>query len=200
MNVIEAIQQRRSIKHFDPEHVMSDDVKQQILNLAALSPTAFNLQHWRLVQIEDVALRQTIKELAWGQSQVTDASMLLVLCADVKAWKKNPERYWVNAPKESQERILPAIQAYYEGDEQTQRDEAMRSCGMVAQTLMLTVKSLGYDTCPMVGFDFKAVGEQINLPEDHVVSMMLAIGKGVQSAKPRSGPLPLKEVLITNRF
>ena len=98
--------------------------------------------------VEDADLRGKIREAAWGQSQVTDASLLIVLCADLKAWEKDPGRYWANAPKEVQEFMLPAIDAYYRGKDQVQRDEAMRSCGIAAQTLMLGAKALGYDSCP----------------------------------------------------
>ena len=76
----------------------------------------------------------------------------------------------------------------------------MRSCGIAAQTLMLSAKSLGYDSCPMVGFDFDAVARLIRLPEDHVISMMLAIGKATAPANPRGGQLPLAEVVIKDRF
>ena len=76
----------------------------------------------------------------------------------------------------------------------------MRSCGIAAQTLMLAAKAMGYDSCPMDGFDFEQVGKLINLPEDHVISMFVAIGKGVQEAWPRPGQLDLAEVVIENSF
>ena len=58
--------------------------------------------------------------------------------------------------------MVPAIELY-RGKEQVQRDEAMRSCGIAAQTLMLAAKSMGYDSCPMDGFDFDKVAELIKL-------------------------------------
>ena len=177
MDLHNAIIERRAVKHYDPNHIMSDGELQELLRLALLSPTSFNIQNWRLVAVRDNDLRQQIRSVAWDQDQVTDASLLLVLCADLNSWEKEPRRYWRNTPLEFQDFILPAIDAYYRGKEQVQRDEAMRSCGIIAQTLMLLAKSMGYDSCPMVGFDFEAVGKLINLPEDHVIAMMLAIGK-----------------------
>jgi len=76
----------------------------------------------------------------------------------------------------------------------------MRSCGIAAQTLMLAAQELGYDSCPMDGFDFDAVGKLINLPQDHVIAMFVAIGKGTQPAFSRSGPLGLDEIVIRDRF
>lgn len=200
MEVKQAIEERRAVKHFDPNHTLSETEIEQFLSLTVLSPTSFNIQNWRFVLVRDTELRKQLREVAWNQSQVTDATLLFVLCADVKSWEKDTQRYWRNTPKEFQDFILPAIDGFYRNREQVQRDEAMRSCGIAAQTIMLLAKSLGLDSCPMVGFDFDAVAKLINLPEDHVVSMMVAVGKATAPANPRGGQLPLSDVVITDRF
>ena len=200
MDTKQAIQTRRAVKHYDVNHSMTPEKVNELLSLAVLSPTAFNIQNWRFVVVTDEQLRKRIREAAGDQAQVTDSSLLIVLCADLKSWEKKPERYWVNAPKDVQEFILPAIDQYYRGKDQVQRDEAMRSCGIAAQTLMLAAKSLGYDSCPMDGFDFDKVAELIDLPDDHVIAMFVAIGKGTKDAWPRGGQLSLDEVVIKNSF
>ncbi|MDX2109903.1 MAG: nitroreductase family protein [Verrucomicrobiota bacterium] len=200
MDTLTAIETRRAVKHFDPSHKLTDSEIEQLLSHAILAPTAFNIQHWRFVVVKDVAIRQAIRAAAWGQAQVTDASLLLVVTADSKAWLKQPERYWANAPKEVQGFMVPAIHGYYKDSEQTQRDEAMRSMGIAAQTIMLTARAMGYDSCPMDGFDFGAVGKIINLPADHVIGLMIAVGKATTPARPRGGQLPLSEVVITDKF
>lgn len=200
MKTIDAIQKRRAVKHFDASHVMTAEEANKILSLAVLSPTAFNIQNWRFLVVEDADLRKKIREVAWDQSQVTDTSLFIVLCADLKAWEKEPGRYWVNAPKEVQEFMLPAIDRYYRGKEQVQRDEAMRSCGIAAQTIMLAATSLGYDSCPMDGFDFEKVAQLIRLPEDYAIAMFVAIGKGTKEAWSRPGQLSLDDVVVKNRF
>lgn len=81
-----------------------------------------------------------------------------------------------------------------------QRDEAMRSVGIVAQTIMLAAKAMGYDSCPMIGFDGEQVAEIINLPDDHVIGMMLVVGKAVKPAWPKPGQLSLDDVLIKDLF
>jgi len=200
MNVSDAIQNRRAVKHFDPSHEMSPEEREKLLSLALLSPTAFNIQNWRFVVVEDPEQRKKIREAAWDQAQVTEASMLIILCADLKAWEKEPIRYWHSAPEPVQEFMVPAIQQYYHGLDQVQRDEAMRSCGIAAQTLMLAAQSMGYDSCPMDGFDFDTVAELIDLPEDHAISMFVAIGKGTEETFPRGDKLPLDEVIVIDRF
>lgn len=200
MNTEQAITTRRAVKHYDPEHRMSDEEINQLLSLAVLSPTAFNIQNWRFVVVSDPELRKQIREMAWGQSQVTDSSLFIILCADLKSWEKNPGRYWANAPDEVREFMIPAIDAYYRGKDQVQRDEAMRSCGIAAQTLMLAAQSMGYNSCPMDGFDFEQVSKLINLPDDHLIAMFVAIGKGTKEAWPRPGQLSLHEVVVKNTF
>jgi nitroreductase len=200
MDVQTAIETRRSVKAYDPNHRLSEAEVERLLSLAVLSPTAFNIQNWRFVRVQDPALRREIRAAAWDQAQVTDASLLLVLCADLKAWEREPARYWRNAPKEAQDLLVPAIGQYYAGRDQVQRDEAMRSCGIAGMALMLAAKDMGYDSCPMDGFDFDAVGRLIQLPPDHVIAFMIAIGKGVREAWPRGGQLPLSDVLVADRF
>ncbi|ABE49404.1 nitroreductase family protein [Methylobacillus flagellatus] len=200
MNVIEAIESRRSIKAYDPSHTMSEAEIEQLMSLAILSPTAFNIQNWRFVLVQDPELRKQVRAVSWDQAQVTDASLLIVLTADLKAWEKEPRRYWRNAEQSVQDYLVNAIDNYYRGKEQVQRDEGMRSCGMAAMTLMLAAKALGYDSCPMDGFDFDAVAKLLNLPADHTPVMFVAIGKGTQPPRPRGGQLPLNEVVIRNKF
>lgn len=200
MEVFSAIEARRSIKQFDPKHRMSEAEIEKLLSLAVLSPTAFNIQHWRFVRVEDKALREELRSVSWMQPQITDASLLLVICADLDAWRKTPERYWRTAPGDVREGVVAAIDAYYQGREQMQRDEAMRSCGIAAQTLMLAAKAMGYDSSPMDLSDFDAVAPLINLPADHVIGLFLAIGKATREPWPRGGQLPLAEVVVRDHF
>lgn len=200
MNVFEAITTRRAVKAFDPDHKMSDADLEKLIEAGRLAPTAFNIQHTRFVIVRDPELRQEIRALAWGQAQVTDASVLIVVCADLKAWEKNPARYWRDASQAVQDFMVPAIDQYYRNRDLAQRDECMRSCGLASQNLMLAAKSLGYDSCPMDGFDFDAVGKLINLPEDHIISMFVAVGKKIKEPNPRSGPIEVGEQVIYDRF
>jgi nitroreductase len=200
MDTFDAIKERRSVKHYDPNHKLTDEEINQLLSLAVLSPTSFNIQNWRFVVVKDSEVRKQIRAAAWDQAQVTDSSLLIVICADLKSWKDNPAQYWKNAPKEAQDFLVPAIEPFYEGKEQLQRDEAMRSCGIAAQTIMLAAKSMGYDSNPMIGFDPQKVAEIINLPKDHVISMLMVIGKQTKPAMPRGGQLPLDNVVFTDKF
>ena len=200
MDTPDAISQRRSVKSFDKNYKMTKSEIDKLLELAVLSPTSYNIQNWRFVTVTDQAIKDKLSELSHGQQQVSDASLVIILCADLNSWDKEPERYWANIPAEPRNVLVESLRRSYRGKPQQQRDEAMRSCGMAAQTIMLAAKSMGYDTCPMKGFDYDAVGNMINLPTDHIISMMVAVGKKTKDASPRGGQLPLSDVVFENKF
>jgi len=200
MTTIEAIESRRSIKHYDPTHRLTEAEIARLVELAKLAPSSFNMQNYRLVLVQEPELRRRIRAVAWDQAQVTDAALLVVMCADLSAHRKNPARYWSHAPQPVQDMLVPAITPFYEGKEQLIRDEAMRSSAFAGMTLMLAARELGYDTCPMVGFDPAAVAELINLPADHVISYLISVGKAAQPAWPRGARLPDSEVVIHDRY
>lgn len=200
MELFDAINQRRSVKAYDPDHRMTEAEIEKLFTAAIQSPTSFNIQHWRFVLVRDPELRKQIRAVGNDQAQMTDASILVVMTADIKAWQKSPERYWKNAPKEVADLLVNWMGPFHEGRDFLQRDEGMRSIGMAMQTLMLAAKGMGYDSCPMIGFDFEPVEKLINLPEDHVLGPMIAIGKGVKDPWPKPGQLPLSDVLIHDKF
>lgn len=199
METITAIKERRSVKHYDPNHEMSEAEIKALLELALLSPTSFNMQNWRFVVVTDPEKRAAIQAAAWNQAQVTEASITILLCAKLNAYEE-AGRYWVHAPQPVQDMLVPMIAPFYQNSTELQRDEAMRSIGIAAQTLMLTTKSMGYDSCPMIGFDPEKVAEIIDLPENHVIGMMLTVGKALKDANVRSGQLPYDEVVFRDGF
>jgi len=200
MQVDEAVRARRAIKWYDAGHQMPEQTFSKLMEHAILAPTAFNIQNWRFVRVTDPEQRKAIRAVAWDQAQVTDASELLVLCFDNKSWEHEPQRYWSKAPQEVQDFLVPAIDVYYRDKPQVERDEGMRSCGLVGMTIMLMAEELGYQSCPMDGFDYEAVANIINLPEDHTIAFMIAIGKGTKEPWPKPGQLSLDEVMVSNRF
>ena len=133
MDTFDAIYARRSIKAFDAEHRMPEEDLNKLLEAAIQAPD--QLQHPALAvrrRCDDPDLRAKIRtEFGNDQAQMTDASLLVLLTADVKAWAKEPERYW----KKRAGRRSPSCSSnwmgpFHEGREWLQRDEAQRSIGM----------------------------------------------------------------------
>lgn len=200
MDTFAAIEQRRSVKKFDPAHAMTDAEITRLMEAAILSPTSFNIQNWRFVVITDQAQKDAVKAVGWNQAQFSDCSAIVLVCGDLKAHIREPERYWRNIDEKVRDQIVPMIVGAYEGHDSLQRDEVMRSGGMAAQTIMLAAKDMGYDTCPMVGFDFAKTAALISLPADHEIVMAITVGKALEPARGRSGPLPLNEVMVKDSF
>jgi len=200
MDVFEAIRARRSVKAFDPQHRLTEEQIKQLLEAAIQAPTSFNIQHWRFLVVRDPELRKKIRANGNDQAQMTDASLLVLMTADMKAWQKEPQRYWRNAPADVAKLLVNWMGPFHEGKPELQRDEAQRSIGMAMQTLMLAAKGMGLDSCPMIGFDHEAVAKLVRLPADHCIGPMVAIGKGTKAPWPKPGQLPLSEVVITDRF
>lgn len=199
MDTFTTIAERRSVKHFDPNHSMSDAEIRQLMEATLLSPTSFNMQNWRFIVVSDLPTKQAIQAAAWNQAQVSEASITILLCANLHAYE-NGERYWENAPEAARKVLVPMIAPFYQDNPQLQRDEAMRSVGIAAQTIMLGAKDMGYDSCPMIGFDPNKVAEIIKLPENHIIGMMITVGKALKPANVRGGQLPYEEVVFENTF
>jgi len=200
MNTIEAIQKRRSIRHYDPTFKISDEEIKELIQLAMLSPTSYNIQHWKFVVVDDSKLRNEIKEAAYGQVQVAEASALILVVTDTKAWEKDMSEKWKNVPKEIGDYMATSAYDFYLNREQLQRDEAIRSASFATQTLVLAATAKGYGSGVMIGFDFDKTAELINLPENHIISNIVVIGKGIQDANSRGGQTPVENVLIKNKF
>jgi len=201
LETIDAVYARRAVKHFDAAHRMTPDEERKLFEATIQAPTSFNIQHWRFVILRDPALRNRIRqEFGNDQAQITDASLLVLFTADVMAWRKQPERYWAKAPKEVADLLVGWMGPFHEGRDWLQRDEAQRSIGMAMQTMMLVAQELGYQSCPMIGFDIDKVAELVKLPDDHVMGPMVAIGKGTQEPWPKPGQLALDDLVVENHF
>ncbi len=100
----------------------------------------------------------------------------------------------------AQEQVKTSLEKKYSDSPQNRRDEAIRSCGFAAQTIMLAARQMGLDSCPMVGFDYDEMAKIINLPDEHLIVLMIVVGKSAEPAKERGGQLSLDEIVFENKF
>ena len=200
MDTFEAISSRRAIKKFDNNYKMTSEQIDSLMKLTLLSPTSYNQQNWRFVTISDQSIKEKIGIAARNQAQPVDGSLVILLCGNMNAWKDDPLRYWKNHPVEKQELVKSSLEKKYSESLQNRRDEAIRSCGFAGQTIMLAARQMGLDSCPMVGFDYDEMAKIINLPDDHLIVLMIVVGKSSEPAKERGGQLSLDEVVFENKF
>jgi len=200
MDVFEALKTRRAVKKFDPPHKMSTDEIKTLLEHVILSPTSYNQQNWRFIFTTEQEIKNKISIAAKDQPQPKDGSLVIVLCADLDAWNKDPTRYWMHHPPERRELVKKSLEVKYSNNPQNIRDEAIRSCSIAAQSIMLAAKHMNLDSCPMIGFDYEKLAEIIKLPENHIIALMVVIGKRIGEPMSRGGQLPLDEVAFENSF
>jgi len=200
MDTFDAINTRRAIKKFDSTYKMSPEQVNSLMKLTILSPTSYNQQNWRFITVTDQLIKEQISKAARGQAQPSDGSLVIILCGNMNAWKEEPLRYWKNSTIEKQELVKNSLNKKYADSPQNQRDEAMRSCGFAGQTIMLAARQMGLDSCPMVGFEYDELAKIINLPENHLIVLMIVVGKAAEPANPRGGQLSLDKVVFENKF
>lgn len=197
MEFSELVQQRRSIKSYQPGREISDAELKELMQEVVLSPSSFNLQHWTFITVRDTALREKIQESAWGQEQVGTSSIFLVICGKLNAHEDAPEIYQ-SVDQGIQDKVLPLIKSFYDGKDQLQRDEAIRSASLAAMTLMLAAQNRGWATVPMIGFDPDAVSKLVNLKPNYIPVMMMAVGFQKEEPRPRDYRRPIEEVVKMN--
>ena len=105
MEFTEIVQQRRSVKSYDPEKTISDGELKELFDEVVLSPSAFNLQHWTFIAVKDAAMKKKFREAAWGQPQVEDCSVAILVCGKLDAYKDAPKIY-KEVPEEIQKKVL----------------------------------------------------------------------------------------------
>lgn len=197
MEFSQTVLQRQSIKSYQADKAISDAELKELMQEVVLSPSSFNLQHWKFIAVRDKVIRGKIKEAAWGQEQVGTCSVLLVICGKLDAHQDAPEIYQ-DVDQGIQDKVLPLIDSFYDGEEQLQRDEAIRSSSLAAMTLMLAAHNRGWGTVPMIGFDQEAVSKLVKLESNYIPVMLMAIGYKKEEPRPRSYRRPIEEVVKIN--
>lgn len=194
MKFSEVVQQRRSVKSYQPDTAISDDELTVIFDEVVLSPSSFNLQHWQFIVQRDSGRKEKLKEIAWGQPQVGDCSAAILVCGRLDAWKDAAEIY-KDAPESVQQSVVPMIENLYRDNEQLCRDEAIRSASLAAMTLMYSAANRGYVSGPMIGFDQAAAATVCELPETTIPVMLVVLGKQLNEPRPRDNRRPLSDVV-----
>src|SRR4030043_938314 len=92
MDVIQAIRERRLINFFEAGKEVSDDKLMELLKIANLSPSSFNLQPWRMIVVRDPERKKVLRQCAFNQPKVEEASAVLIMIADPKGVEENLER------------------------------------------------------------------------------------------------------------
>ncbi len=194
MEFLETIHKRQSIKSYLTDKVISDAQLNELMQEVVLSPSSFNLQHWKFIVVKNKDIKKKIREAAWGQEHIETCSFLIAVCGKLDAFEDAPVIYQDVDPA-IQNKVLPMIKGFYENKEQLKRDEAIRSASLAAMTLMYGAVNRGWDTCPLIGFDPEAVSKILELDASHIPVMLLTLGYRKEDPRPRASRRPIEEVV-----
>ncbi|MCX8001110.1 MAG: nitroreductase family protein [Anoxybacillus mongoliensis] len=195
--MLSIIEQRQSVRKYDPTASISKEQLTKLLQLAGKAPSAWNLQHWHFVVIYGKEAQQKLLPIAYNQQQIVDASAVVAVLGDLEANKKTDAVYdrlvaEGKMTKEVKETLAKQIEQAYTNS-QYARDAAFSNASLAAMQFMLAAKAEGFDTCAIGGFDTQAFVEAFNIPKRYVPVMLITVGKASAPAHP-SYRLPINEL------
>ena len=200
----ELVKERHSVRHYEINQRIPAEDLYDILEMAHTAPSAWNLQHWRVIVVQEQAQKEVLIPIANQQKQVADASVVFIILGDLEANKTIDAVYrpLVDAglmPEAAYEKILGDVNLVYKSSQAKIRDDAFLNASLFAMQLMLAAKSKGFDTSPIGGFQVDPLMEALHIPERFVPVMMIAAGVARKPAHPTKR-LPLDEVVIHESF
>jgi nitroreductase/dihydropteridine reductase len=180
VELLDKLNWRYATKAMDPTRKVPQDKMDRIIEAARLAPTSSGLQPYEILIVKNQALRAKIKDVAWNQAQVVDASHLLVFAA----WDNyTPERInhmfdLTNEVRgfrnEGWEAYRQQLLSTYPGrDPQVNFEHAARQAYIGFSAAMIAAAFEEVDCTPMEGFDPAAVDSILNLDERHLRSVVI---------------------------
>lgn len=193
--ILDAFRFRHACKQFDPEKKVSKEDFATILEAAQLSPSSFGFEPWKLIVLQDPAIKKKLYSVAWGaRNSLNGASYLVILLARKKIDTIYSSDYVTHIMKDVQK--LPddvagsrrqAFKNFEENDfnllesDRALFDWASKQTYIVLANMLTVAAYLGIDSCPIEGFNQKAVDrllveEGVVDPEHFGVSVMAGFG------------------------
>lgn len=185
-----AIQERRATSSFEDVPIHSADLE-KIIRAGLEAPSGYNVQPWRFVVVRDREQKKKLRQAAFGQPKVEEASAVIVACGDPQGWKEgdleemlrmSAERGFTDAA--ALERTRGAVTGFLGsppgkagGVEPTWDVWANRQTMIAFTTMMWAAETLGYDTAPMEGFMEDQVKTLLKIPARVRVVALLAVGR-----------------------
>ncbi len=187
------ILERRSIKSYNPDVIISREEMEDMLKKATRAPSSTNMQPWHFLIIQSAESKAKLLEVASPTNHVKleTASAAIAIFGDLHYTTRAEEIYSTNVElgyvtEEIKERQLAAVLQWNSPKtEEQRRDIVMTDCGLVAMQLMLVARSHGYDTNPINGYDKTRINEAFGLDKKRYAPvMLLALGKAADEGFP----------------
>lgn len=191
MNVIEAIQKRRSIRKYQLTPI-PEEVVRELLEAARLAPSGCNAQPWKYIILEKEEIAKLKEQKIFWQDWVYSSPLILICLSEPSAYKANRE----TIESQIEEGIQPKgsdknIDKMYKGKE---IERAARDCAISMAYLGLRATELGLGTCYVGCFDRDKLKQFFNLSNKYEPVCSICIGYPAESPKQRPRK-PLEEMI-----
>ena len=171
---------RYAVKKFDPAKKIPDAQWAALEQAAVLSPSSFGLQPWKFLVIRDPQVREKLKGASWGQSQVTDASHLVIFALKTKMGEPDVQKL-IDRTIELRGGTPGSLDSYKQmmvsslGRMGDQIDAwSARQVYLALGNFLTSAAMLGIDACPMEGFDPAQHNQILGLTEKGYSAVVMA--------------------------
>ncbi len=196
MHLLNNLQWRYATKQFDPTKKIPDAALKSILEAVQLSASSFGLQLYKVISVEDKEVRKRLRAASWDQSQITDASHLIVFCNYSEVSDKHIDEYFELKSEYHgiQQSDLKGYSDFIKANVSSKSLEE-RNIWTAKQTylalgnLLNACAELKIDSCPMEGFDSFAYNDVLGIKEEGLNAAVIAT-IGYRSNEDTSQNLP----------
>jgi len=180
MGIVDDLNWRASIKTFDSSKKLSDAQLNALTEALRLSASSFGLQPWHFVVVSDQAVKDSLVEHSWNQTQVSNASHLIVLCrkatmtdADVDAYIQDISTTR-RVAVEDLEGYANMMKGNLSSRSEENLDNWMKNQVYIALGTLLTAAAVEkIDACPMEGFIPEKYDKILGLTEKGLKSTLV---------------------------
>ena len=180
MSLIDKLQWRYATKKMDPAKAVPPEKVDQILEAIRLTASSSGLQPYEVLVITNKEVREKIKPIANGQSQITDCSHLLVFAAwDTYTAKRINDAFDMtetirNFTSESGTAYRQMLLKVYPArDAEINFTHTAKQVYIGLGTALIAAAYEQVDSTPMEGFDPQALDTILNLKEKGLRSVVL---------------------------
>lgn len=197
MKLKQVYEERRSVNFFNVSKSIEQKTLKEIINLAVLAPSAYNLQPWEIIAVKSKEAKVRLCKLSNNQPKVLEAPVTLIIVGNKNGYDKtNP--VWqemlesVGGDKGMVEGAQNAAGFLYGTTDERKLKFAESNAGLLAMSIMYAAKYYGVDSHPMSGIDFDGIKKEFNLGEEKTVVMTISLGyydesKNLYPRRPRRG-------------
>ena len=183
-NILDKLNWRYATKKFDSSKKLSLENLNTLLEAIKLSASSYGLQPYHIFVIEDKDIREKLKPASWGQSQITDASQIIVFANKTTVNEELVDDYINNlvTTRGIAQKDLKGFSDFMKSKlvQLTNTEKEVWAANQVYLALgnvMTIAAELEIDTCPMEGFEPEQYNEILGLNEKQLnAAVVLAVG------------------------